>query len=259
MVDQPWISYCFGEPGTWKVRPHQVQYALTARLRGSSDMNVFSQVFVSEEYSILRNLQNVLVVLDLGANVGFSSAYFLTSFPKSHVVAVEPDERNVAVCRLNLTPFGSRALILHAAAWPERMRLRLSKGSFGDGLEWATRVSTPLDGSVGDVQAWDMNSLIDMAGGSAVDLLKIDIERAELALFGDTAKRWLPRVRNICIELHGADCQEVFFSALADFDYELEHSGELTICRNLRVKTGRVSLGDQHVRPERGVSPMFPK
>ena len=69
-----------------------------------------------------------------------------------------------------------------------------------------------------------------------MDLLKVDIERAELTVFGESAGSWLHRVRNICIELHGKDCEEVFFSALNDFDYELEHYGELTICRNLRAR-----------------------
>jgi FkbM family methyltransferase len=227
----------FGEPERWRVRPRQVQHPLTARLLDSSDMDVFHQVFRCDEYSTLRDLRNVSIVLDLGANVGFSSAYFLSCFPESRVVAVEPDELNLAVCRINLMAYGDRVLLLHGAAWSERMRLRLSKGSFGDGREWATQVSNPSDGSVGDVQAWDVGSLIEMAGGAEVDLLKVDIERAELAVFGDTAKRWLPRIRNICIELHGRDCQEAFFRALADFDYELEFSGELTICRNLHVKT----------------------
>jgi hypothetical protein len=34
----------------------------------------------------------------------------------------------------------------------------------------------------------------------------------------------------------GPDCEDTFFRALADYDYELEHSGELTICRGLRAK-----------------------
>jgi len=225
------------EPERWRVRPRQVQHVLTARLRESSDMSVFHQVFVGEEYSSLRDLKNVSVVLDLGANVGFSSAYFLSCFPNSRVVAVEPDERNLAVCRTNLMAYGNRVLLLHGAAWGEHMRLRLWRGSSGDWFEWATQVSEPPDGSVGYVEAWDVGSLIDMAGSTEVDLLKVDIERAELAVFGDTARRWLPRIRNICIELHGPDCQEAFFHALADFDYEMQRSGELTICRNLRVKT----------------------
>jgi hypothetical protein len=95
----------------------------------------------------------------------------------------------------------------------------------------------PTDGNAGSVQAWDVGALIEIAGAEQVELLKVDIERAELAVFGDTARKWLPKVRNICIELHGPDCEEAFFSALADFDYELDHAGELTICRNIQPKT----------------------
>ena len=80
-----------------------------------------------------------------------------------------------------------------------------------------------------------------MSGLSAVDLLKIDIERAELTLFGASAGVWLPNVRNICIELHGDDCERAFFTALKDFDYELGRDGELFICTNLRAKAQQVA------------------
>jgi len=175
-------------------------------------------------------------VLDLGANVGYSSAYFLSRFPDSRVVAVEPDDRNIIVCRENLKPYGDRAILLHAAVWAERTELCVSKGTFGDGREWATQVVQPRGGANGDVQGWDVGSLIDMGGSASVDLLKVDIERAELAVFGQSAQEWIPRVRNICIELHGPDCEKAFFDALSGFDYELGHSGELTMCRNIRAK-----------------------
>ena len=224
------------EPESWRVRPRQVRHALTQRLRGSSDHQVFYQIFVEEEYASLATLKDVQLVLDLGANVGYSSAYFLNCFPNAHFIAIEPDDRNIAVCRLNLKPYGQRVLLLHGAVWSEPTSLNLSHGAFGDGREWSTQVSKPHAGCVGDTQAWDVNSLIEMAAATQVDLLKVDIERAELAVFGETAKAWLPKVRNICIELHGPDCEETFFRALADYDYELEHSGELTICRSLRTK-----------------------
>ena len=78
-------------------------------------------------------------MLDLGANAGFSSAYFLSVFPKARIVAVEPDERNLAICRANLAPYGDRVLLLHGAAWSRIATLRLLKGT-GDGLECATQV-----------------------------------------------------------------------------------------------------------------------
>lgn len=230
------IRLGLGQPEKWRVRPRQVLHPLTARLGASSDMSVFSQIFQDEEYASLLDLPNVLVVLDLGANVGFSSAYFLSSFPQARLLAVEPDERNLAVCKLNLTPYGNRVTLLHGAAWKDRTRLNLSR-PVGEGREWATQVVRPADDGGGDIEAWDVGSLIEMAGAPAVDLLKVDIEGAELAVFGEKAERWLPKVRNICIELHSQDCKKTFFDALAGFDYTLNTFGELTICRDLRLKT----------------------
>lgn len=232
------VKMGFPEPAAWRIRPRQVSYPLQVRLHGSSDMDVFSQVFIFEEYSCLRGLNKPSVVLDLGANVGFSAAYFLSVFSNARVVAVEPDESNLAVCKANLSPYGDRALVVHGAAWSRNGTLQLLKGTFRDGREWATQVD-----EVGEeerdsmsVQAWDVGNLIDMSRSATVDLLKVDIERAELSVFGASASSWLPRVRNICIELHGKDCEEVFFTALKDYDYELSQSGELTICRNLRPR-----------------------
>jgi FkbM family methyltransferase len=201
-------------------------------------MEVFDQIFLLEEYSCLRDLKEPSLVLDLGADVGFSTAYFLSAFPKARIVAVEPDERNWAICKANLSPYGDRVLLLHGAVWSRPGRLRLLQGIYADGREWATQVDEPIEeerSSLG-VQAWDVGSLIDMSGVGTVDLLKVDIERAELTVFGKSAGSWLHRVRNICIELHGKDCEEVFFAALKDFNYELGYSGELTICRNLRPR-----------------------
>lgn len=232
------VKLGFPEPAVWRIHPRQVIHPLLARLRGSSDVQVLEGVFLLQEYQCLRDLKEPSLVLDLGANAGYSSAYFLSAFPSARLVAVEPDERNFAICKANLAAYGDRAQVLHGAVWARTGTVRLSKGTFGDGREWATQVteSTGDDEPSSGVPAWDIGSLIDMSGGGTVDLLKVDIERAELSVFGDSACSWLRRVRNICIELHGKDCEEVFFAALKDFDYELGHAGELTICRNLRQR-----------------------
>jgi FkbM family methyltransferase len=223
-------------PREWRLRPPQARCDLTVRLRGSSDLSIFSDIFIHQEYSTLSTLQDVSQILDLGANAGYSSAFFLSCFPHAHVLAVEPDERNLEICRINLKPYGDRAKVLHGAVWSSTTTLSLSKGMYGCGGECATQVFLPDVGSQGDVQAWDLDSLIKMTGAKFVDLLKIDIERSELEIFGNNAARWLSRIRNLCIELHGQDCEDQFFQALSELEYELEHSGELTICRNLRPK-----------------------
>ena len=73
----------------------------------------------------MRHLKSVSFILDLGANVGFASAYFLNCFPESRILAVEPDEGNVEMCRTNLEPYGERAQVLHGAVWSHNTRLSL--------------------------------------------------------------------------------------------------------------------------------------
>jgi FkbM family methyltransferase len=201
-------------------------------------MKVFDQIFVDREYTCVLDLQDSSLVLDLGANVGFSSAFFLSVFPKSRVVAVEPDERNIPICRANLSRYGDRATLLHGAVWSKRAKVRVLKGAFRDGLEWTTQIAGPSQGEDDSmcVQAWDVGAIIEMAGGGIVDLLKIDIERSELSVFTNADTSWLRKVRNICIELHGEDCRQAFFAALNDYEYDLDYSGELTICRNMLPK-----------------------
>lgn len=221
---------------TWRVRPRVLPAAIEVQLRGASDFDVFSQIFIQEEYAPLRGLESISFILDLGANVGYSSAYFLDCFPDSTVLAVEPDDRNVAICRETLSPFGERARVIHGAAWSTPGTLQLSRGSYGDGREWATQVKTPASGEAGGIQAWDIPGLLSVANRDQIDLLKIDIERAELEVFGATSAAWLHKVRNLCIELHGPDCDETFFQALRAFRFDVERSGELTICTNLQPR-----------------------
>ena len=233
----------FQEPSVLKIKPRQAKYPIFARLRGSSDMEVVNQIFVCDEYACVRNISSPRLIFDLGANVGYSSAYFLSCFPTATVVAVEPDPANFELCRKNLAPYGDRAKVVLGAAWSKRSRLKLSREAFGDGREWATQVlESEGNEDEATVEGWDVPSLLHLAGGKHIDLLKVDIERSELEIFGASASSWLPKVRNICIELHGPDCKEVFLDALKDFDYDLGSSGELAISWNLQRKTTSAKL-----------------
>jgi FkbM family methyltransferase len=225
------------QPASLKIKPRQAMYPVIARLGGSTDMSVFSRIFRSDEYACLRDIASPRLILDLGANVGYSSAYFLSCFPNVRVVAIEPDPGNFEVCRRNLLPYGDRVQMVLGAIWSRRARLVLSRGSYDD----AVQVHEPRGEEKPTVEGWDIPGLLALTGGQEIDLLeidllKIDIERSELEIFGALSLNWLPRVRNICIELHGPDCAAAFRHALADFDYDLSRSGELTICRNLRRK-----------------------
>src|SRR4051812_37718019 len=55
---------------------------------GTTDFYVIHQIFVQREYSCFDDLKDPGLILDCGANGGYSSAYFLSRFPGSTVIAV---------------------------------------------------------------------------------------------------------------------------------------------------------------------------
>src|SRR5262245_452689 len=63
---------------------------------GTSDETVFWQVFVDLQYAALVPRAAPRLILDCGANVGYTASYFLTRFPSARVFAVEPDPGNAA-------------------------------------------------------------------------------------------------------------------------------------------------------------------
>ena len=179
----------------------------------SSDAIALYEVLVTREYAVSAALDVPPAIIDGGANIGMASLFFLNSHPGSRVIAIEPDDSNFELCRLNLEPYGGRVKLIRGAVWKSPGHLSLE---FGE-QEWVHSVREDKSGSV---EAFTVPSLIAMCGGR-VDLLKLDIEGSELEIFGSAAREWLPSVRNIAIELHGNDHKDVFLSALGGFRYDL--------------------------------------
>lgn len=225
-----------GQPSLVELKLKNAEHSILMRTH-TSDRDVFRQIFIVGEYEPI-GLSSPRWIVDLGANVGYSSAYFLSKYPTANALAVEPDVRNYTICCQNLEPFGRRARIIHGAAWPECTNLVLERGNYRDGREWTTQVraatetETPATSTY--VKGYDIATLVGLCDAAEIDLLKIDIERSELELFSRNTEAWLPRVRNLCIELHGSDCEGVFFGALSDYLYNLSRSGDLTLCGDLR-------------------------
>jgi FkbM family methyltransferase len=192
---------------------------------GSSDLNVFFQIFVEREYSCLDYVEDAKLIFDLGANVGYSSAYFLSRYPGCTVLAVEPDPHNFAVLRKNVEPYGDRCITLQAAVWHCARPLRF-KHAPSKGTEWARAVEIA---DVGEIVSVTIPQLLDTMPFPRISILKIDIEGAERELF-DADANWLQSVENIVIELHDSACSDAFMRAIGPFRPKISRSGELTCC-----------------------------
>jgi FkbM family methyltransferase len=214
--------------GIW-VRSRHARHPLWCR-HGTSDVDVFGQIFVHREYRCLDHLTDASFVVDCGANVGFSAAYFLTRFPRAEVLGVEPDPGNFAAMERNLRPYGARARALRKAVWSSTTGLVLTEAPFGDSREWAVSVREAHPGERPSVEAVDIASLI---GDRRVDVLKIDVEGAEREIFAGDCP-WLEQVDNIVIELHGPECELLFRRAVERRGYAMSRSDELVVCLSSR-------------------------
>ncbi len=213
------------------VRANCLTHPLRIRARHSSDTLVFEQVCVDREFDFVSRLSPpVKFILDLGANIGCASAYFLSAFPDASVIAVEPDPQNAARCQENLCPYGDRATVIHGAVWHTSGKLVLARGSE---KEWGIQVRQAEAGEDADVAAYSISDLMEISPCRQIDLLKIDIEGSESALFSTKTEIWLGKVRNISVELHGRECERVFNSALEGFRLDRDRLGEHVLCLNL--------------------------
>ena len=80
-----------------------------------------------------------------------------------------------------------------------------------------------------------VGELLLESGRNRLSLLKLDIEGAETVVFDDpSCQQWLPNTEAIAIELHDdsgfGPASDLFHAAIRDQQYNVSHSGELTIC-----------------------------
>jgi FkbM family methyltransferase len=217
--------------GIYQMKPTYADFPVWVRSR-TSDLDVFAQIFLHREYRCLDTLTDVDTVIDCGANVGYASAYFLSRFPNSTVVAVEPDSGNFAALRKNLEPYGDRVRAVQSGVWSESVGLVMSEAEFRDGREWARQVRPAREGERAAMNAVDIQSLIDLFDEQRVSILKIDIEGAEFEVFSSPAWRdWMDRVDTVVIEVHGEDAYQVTMAAFKESGFETVWCDELIVAQ----------------------------
>lgn len=225
-------------------RNADADYPLVGR-SSDTDRQVYKQIFCEREYAPLIGLANVDTIIDLGANVGYSAAFFLSKFRYAQLIAVEPDVDNLEMLAINLRPYHSRVDIVPAAIWSAETRLDMRVEPYRGGGSWAKQVEKSVSES-GAIRGVDIPWILKTFQIDTVSLLKIDIEGAEVELFSAGVDAWIGRVRTIVIELHDdsafGNATGTILPLLSRHGFEFKSSGEFTICTrsndaaNLRSK-----------------------
>lgn len=169
-----------------------------------SDIRVFKQIFVDNEYDSLNLPETAKTIIDLGANIGLSALFFIKKFPTSRIVAVEPDAVNFSIMEKNLEKFSKSISFLQAAIWPTDGEVSLVEedddhASLG---AWGYRTEASNGNSGLSVKAVTIPTIMKQYNMDFVDILKVDIEGAEYELFEKNYEDWIDKVGLIIIETH---------------------------------------------------------
>jgi FkbM family methyltransferase len=175
--------------------PHKFNYR-NYKLTVNDFISVAYQIkeYFGDERMKFNTTSNNPVIIDCGANVGVSILYFKYLFPLAKIEGFEPDPKTVKLLKDNLDKNKVTDVIIHEKAiWKNNNGV-----SFG--IEGADGGSIFLEGKskleIASIRLKDVLTKYEH-----IDLLKIDIEGAEVEVIKDCNEE-LKKVKNIFIEYH---------------------------------------------------------
>ena len=211
---------------------------LIVRNHEHSDYSVFKQIFNDEEYGLVlsifklnKNFKDQLInIIDAGANVGYTSVYFAVNLKNVKIYAVEPSDKNAIVYQKNqdFLSNGSNLKLYQKALSENDNKFYETESNFRDGKDWSITTKEVEDGLLEGIS---IAKIIKENSLNYISLLKIDIEGAERFIVKkENDLSYLKITQIIAIEIHDefnirASIQDI----LIENNFFLFESGELTI------------------------------
>jgi FkbM family methyltransferase len=203
--------------------------------KDQSDVDVVRQIFIEKEYDtkiypephrrIVKRYSEILnegkrpIIVDAGANIGAATIWFGTKYPEAKIIAIEPDENNLDVLRLNCG-LNDRIAIVAGGVGATGGFAMIQAATQG----WATRVERSTSGA----PIISMNEAFKMTEGGVAFIAKIDIEGFEGDFFSSNLE-WLDTVFTVVIEPHDwllPGTSRTFQRAMAKHNFDLFILGE---------------------------------
>jgi FkbM family methyltransferase len=187
----------------WK-RPLKVM-GLTVSYPSVETMRwVYPEIFLNRDYATAPDFE-ARRIIDAGANIGLATLFFRLEHPAAEIVCFEPDPRAYQYLERNLQRNEIKGVVAHNVGLGER-RQQASLFVRPDELDSCQSLSQGFAAAVNDEEpvsiSVEIAPLSDYLDGS-VDLLKLDVEGAELAALRGAGKA-LSSIRRIIMEYHRA-------------------------------------------------------
>ncbi len=186
--------------------------------KGTKDHETFKEIFIDNIYNIPLHIYPKTII-DAGGNIGLASRFFKHKYPESQVILIEVDQENSKEAEKNLKSY-SGLTILNKGLYNTNTYFKIND-TFNATNSYVVEEATQDDY---DIESITIPDIIHEYNWQVVDLLKIDIEGAEKALFSSDYEEWLPKVNVIMIETHDrmvAQCSITVMKALDRYDFGL--------------------------------------
>jgi FkbM family methyltransferase len=189
------------------------------------DQQVYDEIFITKEYDV--EIDDPRIIVDAGAHIGMSSLFFAERFPKAKVLAIEPEEHNFSLLVRN-TEDTKNIYPINAGLWGHNAILSVQNPQTNS---WGFRLKETEQAQ--GIPTLTIDDIILSHNVRFLDILKIDIEGAEIEVFENSAS-WINNVRLIIIELHDSfrpGCTEALENSIKNYHFSKYRIGEKTVLR----------------------------
>jgi FkbM family methyltransferase len=192
-------------------------------------VTIFDEVVIEQVYDLSLVPFVPELVIDCGAHIGFFSVLAAGTFPKATIIAYEPNPKNLAYLRQQVTTNHSDISIVPAA-----VSIREGESWFGGELSFGGQLqSGPASANDGRylVKLVDLPAKITELAGKNL-LLKLDIEGEEITLVPGCL-HCLPAQCAIFFETHGGDEAWTFVSTtLSSAGFNVRMLRDREVCKD---------------------------
>lgn len=204
-----------------------------------SDLFVASQIFGWEDYRLNGVVATALqalakswvgegltpVIIDGGANVGYSTIYFARAYPEATVLAIEPDPETFRALEENTAGLANVHCV-HGALWRDDHGVNLQQAGQGS---WATN-TVAAAAAEQRTPSMTLAQLAERVINSRILILKLDIEGAERQAC-DACPEAVSSASCVIVEPHdflsrGAASMSPIYKILADKEVDTYVQGE---------------------------------
>lgn len=146
-----------------------------------ADAELLREIFIEQEYHI-RLEPEPKVIFDLGSNVGFAAVYFKSLFPQASIYCFEPDSDIFQRLEENIKLYSGMRAFQYALGRGGEFREFYKNPEFHMRSSFISRDARERKV---EVPCLTLDDAILRAGVDTVDLLKFDVEGAEVEIFAN--------------------------------------------------------------------------